>query len=99
MESLELLINDIGPSAVNEAFKELLAAKISQLINNDFAALVQLLYRIDIPEKKLKEVIEAGQGDDTAKLIAAMIIERQLEKASLRKQYRGGKDISEEERW
>jgi hypothetical protein len=98
-EHLELLISGIEPPAVDEAFKEMLAAKISQLINNDFAALVQLLYRIDISEKKLKQVIGTQPAEDAAKLIAAMIIERQLEKARLRKQYRDDKDINEEERW
>ncbi|MEP6514484.1 MAG: hypothetical protein ABJA79_11485 [Parafilimonas sp.] len=53
---------------------------INYLINHDFPALVQLLYRIDISEKKIKEALQLQDAEDGGALIAKMIIERQLQK-------------------
>jgi hypothetical protein len=99
MQSLELLINSIEPINIDNEFKEMLSAKIAELILTDFPALVQILYRIDISEKKLKEVTSGHSQDDTAKIIAALIIERQLQKMKSREQYRTNSSTSEEERW
>ena len=41
-----------------EAFKNILVQKIRELINTNFAELVNILYRLDIPEKKLKEQLQ-----------------------------------------
>jgi hypothetical protein len=99
MDSLELLINTIDPLKVDGPFTEALAAKINEMILTDFPRLVQLLYRIDISEKKLREHIQGRTQEETARAIASLIIERQLEKARLRKQYRAGNDIAEDEKW
>jgi hypothetical protein len=99
MDSLELLINAPDSVKVNEAFTERLAAKINEMILTDFPGLVRLLYRIDISEKKLKELTLGRPQEETAKAIASLIIERQLEKAMLRKQYRADNDITEDEKW
>jgi hypothetical protein len=37
---------------------------------------VQLLYRIDVSEEKLKYILQLNPNEDAAKLIAAVIIER-----------------------
>jgi hypothetical protein len=99
MESLELLINTIQTEQVNDSFKMILASKINELMLTDFSALVQLLYRIDISEKKLKEVLESHQSEEAANVIAGLVIERQLEKLRLRKQYGIKNDIPEDDRW
>jgi hypothetical protein len=53
---------------------------INELINNDFNALVQILYRIDVDEKKLKQLLKESKDSDTASIIADLIVERQLQK-------------------
>lgn len=39
-----------------------LAQKINELIQRDFEALVQLLYRVDVSEKKLRELLDGREG-------------------------------------
>jgi hypothetical protein len=40
--------------------KEKLIAYLNEFINNDFSKVVQLLYRIDVSEAKLKKVLFIG---------------------------------------
>jgi hypothetical protein len=77
-----------------------LAAHINQLINHDFEKLVALLYRVDVSEKKLRDLLHHHDGENAASLIASLIIERQLQKIKTRQQYRSrDDDIDENERW
>ena len=47
-----------------------LIAYINDCINHDFNKLVQLLYRIDVSEQKLKTILQSHPNEDAAKLIA-----------------------------
>ncbi|HVT84753.1 MAG TPA: hypothetical protein VHD35_06105 [Chitinophagaceae bacterium] len=83
------------PSLLNE-----LASFINDLIINDFAQLVQMLYRIDISEKKLKKLLTDNADKDAGKIIAEMIIERQLQKIKSRQQFsQRDNNIDENEKW
>ncbi len=53
-----------------------LIAYINDCIQHDFNKLVQLLYRIDVSEEKLKYILQLNPNEDAAKLIAAVIVER-----------------------
>lgn len=53
-----------------------LIAYINDCIKNDFNKLVQLLYRIDVSEEKLKTILQSHPNEDAAKLIANVIVER-----------------------
>ena len=53
-----------------------LIAYINDCINHDFSKLVQLLYRIDVSEQKLKTILQSHPNEDAARLIAAVTIER-----------------------
>ena len=65
----------------------LLAERLNALIRSDFSALVQLLYRIDVNEAKLREVLKVNAGEDAGKIIARLIMERQWQKIETRRQY------------
>lgn len=83
-----------------EAGKDLLADKINQLINRDFAQLVNILYRLDISEIKLKQVLKENPTEDAGQLIAQLTIERQLQKLKARQQFKQPDDSeSDEEKW
>lgn len=76
-----------------------LSALLSELIVNDQHGLFYLLYRIDIPEKKIKAMLQQPH-EDAAMVIADLIIERQLQKIQLRSQYRQNPDnIPDDEKW
>lgn len=77
----------------------LLVEGIRELINKDFEQLVQVLYRIDVSEKKLKETLKTHSDQDAAVLIADLIIARQAEKKSVRNNDKRNNDIREEDRW
>lgn len=68
MEKALYEIEQLGPSD--------LIAYINDCIQHDFNKLVQLLYRIDVSEEKLKSILQLNPNEDAAKLIAAVIIER-----------------------
>ena len=53
-----------------------LETMINDLIKEDFSKLVQLLYRIDVSEAKLKNVLKEHPNEDAGKLIAQIVIER-----------------------
>jgi hypothetical protein len=60
---------------------------------------VQLLYQVDVPEKKLKAVLEAHPTEDAGNLIADLLIERQREKKELKNRFQFPPAESDEERW
>jgi hypothetical protein len=76
-----------------------LAAEINHLIVHNFAALVQILYRLDVSETKLKSVLAENPQDDAGLLIATLIIERLKKREEMKKQFPGQENIPEEDRW
>ncbi len=80
--------------------EEKLSAEVNLLIQTNFEKLVSLLYRIDVSEKKLKTLLHNNANENAGKIIAALIIERQLEKMALRKKFtKDSKGESDQERW
>lgn len=77
-----------------------LATYVNGLIQTDFEQLVRILYRMDVSEPKLKQLLKEHPEDDAGKLIASMMIERQVQKIQTRKMFEKGEgDESGEERW
>lgn len=72
---------------------------INELINEDFQALVQLLYRIDVNEEQLKNLLKQNGMADAAPLIAELIIRRQLQKIESKKQFGQIKKTDAEDSW
>jgi hypothetical protein len=73
---------------------------INQLINSDFEKLVFYLYRIDVNETKMKQLLQKQGGENAAGLIAQLIIDRQLEKLKARAEYKStDADDAAAERW
>ncbi|MBS1669378.1 MAG: hypothetical protein JST58_18550 [Bacteroidetes bacterium] len=79
--------------------KERLADYINHLINQDFQQLVMLLYRIDVSENKLRGLLNDKPNEDAGKMIAELIIERQLQKIKTRQAFKSNEKDSSEERW
>ena len=82
-----------------EAVIEALSHRINELIHADFDQLIRLLYRIDVNENKLKSLLKKDAGEDSGRLIASLIIERQLEKLRTRQENKPTKDQTGEDRW
>ena len=84
--------------AGDKLFNEL-SNYIGSLIDTDFQRLIRLLYQVDINEETLKNLLRENDGRDSAKLIAALIIERQLQKLETRKSYKQYPPQDENEKW
>jgi hypothetical protein len=67
-----------------EALQNWLAGEIAVLLDRDFQRLLNILYRIDINESKVKLAFTA---DKPAWEIAGLIIERELKKVATRREY------------
>ncbi|GAA4342169.1 hypothetical protein [Flaviaesturariibacter amylovorans] len=76
-----------------------LAASLNERIVEDFDSVVRLLYRVDVPEKRVRAALAAG-GGDAGTILARLLLEREREKAASRARYRmPDEDIPEEDRW
>lgn len=91
----------IPPTSSREELYRSLAEYINHLIQNDFQKLVQLLYRIDVNETKLKQLMKDNPDKDAAPIISNLIIERQIQKIKSRQQSREQNmdGIDENEKW
>ena len=90
------------PIAINEMqdAENFLAKKINALIKDDFNLLIQILYRIDVNETRLKQVLKDNPNEDAGKIIARLIIERQQQKAISRNKFKQAENgIDEAEKW
>jgi hypothetical protein len=93
---------ELAPTDTQEALETLLADKINAMIQGNFDKLLQLLYRIDINEQRLRRLLVENEGEDAGQIIARLIMERQWEKMESRRQFRQDKTTDEndgEERW
>jgi len=82
-----------------EQLAEALAAGINQLIQTDFARLINMLYRIDISEKVLRATLEQQADEDAGLLIARLIIERLLQKQQMRAKFKTQDNIPDDDKW
>jgi hypothetical protein len=77
-----------------------LAIHINYLILHHFEQLVSLLYRIDVSEAKIKSLLQNHTEENAGNIIAALIIERQIQKIKTRRQFSKKEDeLDGEEKW
>ena len=82
-----------------DELKKVLSDIINHLITNDFSRLIAVLYRLDISEKKLKQLLKKSINTSAGDIIAEMIIERQAEKIKTRKLFSSNDSYCDEEKW
>lgn len=84
--------------AAYKRLRDKIAQRLQYLLQNNFDAAMQLLYRIDVPEKKAKAATAGKFADDAAVALAELIIERQVQKIISRRKYstRMNNDVDEE---
>ena len=95
-QSLEISL----PDAISlEELRQKLVLHINHLINHNFEKLVFYLYRIDVNESKMKQLLAQKEGENVAGLIADLVIERQLQKIKSRQEIKSKNDIPDDEKW
>ena len=78
------------PENISEShLRDVLIKTFEYLIDDDFPKLLQVLYRADVDQYKLKELLENTEGKSTAEIIADAYLERQKAKVETWKKYSG----------
>ena len=67
---------------------ETLVEYVDFLIQTDFNKLISILYRVDVSEEKLKRALQKNEHTPTCRVIATMLLEREIEKRKWRALYR-----------
>jgi hypothetical protein len=97
-ETVEQIKKDLGESGftihfsgnTHTAYIELidqLQPIIENLLQKNYTHLMQVLYKIDIPEKLFKNVLTSNLSNTSHK-IAELIIKRELQKVVIRNEYK-----------
>lgn len=67
---------------------DMLDKSVKQMLDQDFNNLLNVLYRIDVAETKVKEILNQTEPDLISKELTQLIIDRQKQKAIYRAIYR-----------
>ena len=97
----ELQKYELVPVCLNYTYSQLLhdlSKEINFLITHNFPLLISLMYRLDISEKKVKVLLSQAGNTPAGEIIAALIIERQLQKIEARQSFKSN-DVCDEEKW
>lgn len=91
-ETFHLLEKDFQLPEVTSDFDEekavgFLAKVIRQMLDRDFERLLQICYRIDLGEEKLKRILHESEPDQVAPDLAKALWERQKMKVEIRRRY------------
>ena len=107
MEANEQLIHNlenefavaIPPAISFDQMIAVIAVPVNELIKKDFQKLVGILYRLDVSEPKLRYMLRMHSDEDAGKIIATLILERELQKIKTRQEFRKNDEIDEDEKW
>jgi len=89
MSLIKIINKDFDlPDELSESqLRETLVDAFAYLVDNDFPKLVQILYKADVDQYKLKELLENVEGKSSAEVIADAYIARQMAKIETWKKY------------
>ncbi|WP_421876229.1 hypothetical protein [Marinoscillum sp.] len=92
--SHQLILKDFGLSEeevtspdIPEDLFDNLRRIVQHLLDHDFEKLLNVMYRIDLSEQKVKKVLTTENPKNLSKCISRMILERELQKAKTRIKY------------
>ncbi|MGN7985969.1 hypothetical protein ACTJKC_01440 [Pedobacter sp. 22226] len=83
---------DIPDTLSESQLRDAMVDAFTYLIDTDFPKLIQILYKADVDQYKLKELLETVEGLSSAEVIADAYIARQKAKIETWKKYSPKKD-------
>ena len=94
-KSLEFLKQDFELPMIQDRLTEeklikVLTPVVSNMLDRDFEKLLNICYRIDLGEKKLKSILHESQPENMAQDLATALVKRQIQKIEIRQKYSGG---------
>lgn len=102
MQNEQAIKNEIEKNfeiSFNKDWKNAFTELINDLIVNNFQQLINVLYKIDVNENKIKLALQQQQNRKTADVLVEMILERLQQKAESRKATKTNKFIAEDEKF
>ncbi|MCL6260103.1 hypothetical protein M3O96_13460 [Aquiflexum sp. TKW24L] len=92
IEVAHSLQKDFALPAIVEAFSDedlvsLLTPLIKTMLDRDFEKLLQICYRVDLGEEKLKTILHTSDPETLASDLARALVARQILKAEIRRKY------------
>ena len=78
---------DLPENISEDQLRDVLIKAFAYLVEDDFSKLLQILYRADVDQYKLKELLENTEGKSSAEIIADAYIARQKAKVETWKKY------------
>lgn len=93
-ETFLLLRKDFELPEKSEEFDEeqaisVLSKVIAYMLDREFERLLQICYRIDLGEEKLKKILHESEPDRVAPDLAQALWNRQKQKVEIRRRYSG----------
>ncbi len=79
---------DIPANASQQELFESLRKRLRYLLNHDMPGLLQALYRMDVDEHRVKEVLAISHPDNMSTELGLLLWERAKKKIETRKKYR-----------
>ncbi|SMD17449.1 hypothetical protein [Pedobacter nyackensis] len=89
-KSLSTIVNkdfEVDDIPSEELLRERLIEAFAYLLDNDISKMMNILYRTDVDEEKLKKLLISNSNLPSATVIADAYISRQKEKVETRKKY------------
>lgn len=80
---------DVNPEIDEEMAIYTLSKVIAYMLDREFERLLQICYRIDLGEEKLKKILQESEPDQVAPDLAKALWHRQKQKIEIRKRYSG----------
>ena len=78
---------DIATNLSDSQLRQAMVDAFGYLVDNDFPKLIQILYKADVDQYKLKALLESAEGLNSAEVIADAYIARQRAKVETWKKY------------
>lgn len=89
-KSLSTIVNrdfEVDDISTESLLRERLIEAFAYLLDNDISKMMNILYRTDVDEEKLKQLLISNADLPSAAVIADVYISRQKEKVETRKKY------------
>ncbi|MCE2707933.1 MAG: hypothetical protein ACK5BR_07715 [Bacteroidota bacterium] len=83
----ELQLSDSQAEFTEEEALVELSKAVGQLLDRHLEKLLQICYRVDLPEQQLKQILHESAPEQLAKDLAKALWERQKQKVLLRRRY------------
>jgi hypothetical protein len=93
------LLDVPGASVSRDDGLSILSSAVNDLLVHNPDKLISILYRMDVSEQKIKEMLHSRPNEDAGILIAQLMIDRQEARIIARRTFKMPESDDEEEKW